>query len=168
MLNTFLSDLSCPGRYAHAWLQYARAAEEGSEVAQANSAWMLDQGLGLEGLEIRGAEIMQQATVEEATSSDGSAVSTTTPSPPANNLRYILAHRHWQMAAQQGHIDSLRMLGDYAFDGLVTGVPDYKQAMRYYNQAAEHRNAQAMFNLGSVDTRCARSTLCVFSLETNF
>ena len=129
------------GRYEIAWLQYARAAEEGFEVAQANSAWMLDQGLV--GSLVDGTDapaIGMSADAQE-----------TTPAPRVSR-RHLLAHRHWSMAAAQGNIDSLRVLGDYAFDGLVTGTPDYAAAIKFYSEAAEHRNAQAMFNLGSVNS----------------
>ena len=127
------------GNYAQAWMRYARAAEEGHEHAQANSAWMLDQGLGVAFLDQAQAEI-----------ADGSAA--VASSSPVSR-RYLLAHRHWSLASAQGNVDSLRMLGDYAFAGLGIlpgGQPDYPQALKLYNQAAEQRNAQAMFNLGSV------------------
>lgn len=132
------------GNYELAWMQYARAAEEGYEVAQANSAWMLDQGLGV--------GLADSAGTSNDDSSDSAAV-TIDDAAPRVNRRYLLAHRHWTMAAQQGNIDSLRMLGDYAFEGFVTGTPDYPAAIKYYNQAAEHRNAQAMFNLGYMHER---------------
>ncbi len=48
----------------------------------------------------------------------------------------------------QGNVDAIRMLGDYAYYGHVSGTPDYHEAARYYQQAAEQPHAQAMFNLG--------------------
>ena len=142
------------GNYELAWMQYARAAEEGYEVAQANSAWMLDQGLGV-GLadSVGSSEEDSSSSSSDSAAAAAAAAAVAAPSRSRVNRRYVLAHRHWTMAAQQGNIDSLRMLGDYAFEGYVTGTPDYPAAIKYYNQAAEHRNAQAMFNLGSESTQ---------------
>jgi len=150
------------GNHEVAWLMYARAAEEGHEVAQANSAWMLDQGLG--GALLDSLPEMKQPlpplalaataaapadlSTSGAATSDAATADAGEPTPVIRvSRRHVLAHRHWLMAAAQGNVDSLRMLGDYAFEGLVTGVPDYPAALKYYTSAAEHRHAQSMFNL---------------------
>jgi len=136
------------GNMEVAWLLYARAAEEGHEVAQANSAWMLDQGLAGAMLDAM-PEMEQPLPPLPAPATTTTAAASEEEELPVVHVsrRHVLAHRHWQMAAAQGNVDSLRMLGDYAFAGLVTGRPDYAAALRYYTQAGEHRHAQSLFNL---------------------
>jgi len=134
------------GQYTRSWILYARAAEEGFEVAQTNAAWIMDQGLGMDIVEEVGKQMARQNPLDAESESDDTS-SSPTRRPP---FRYLLAHRHWRMAAQQGNVEALRMLGDYAFEGLVTPTsePDYKRAFQMYERASEHRDAQSMFNLG--------------------
>jgi SEL1 protein len=117
------------GRVDHALLLYARLAEEGFEVAQSNSAWLLDQGQGHNTL----------------------FLPTNTTSDVILNIstiaRYSLAYRHFMHSAEQGNIDAYRVMGDYAYYGYLS-IADYKKAARFYTLAADGRQAQAMFNLG--------------------
>jgi hypothetical protein len=59
-----------------------------------------------------------------------------------------LALREYTRASEQGNVDALRVIGDYAYYGRLNGVSDYVSAARYYQQAADLKNAQSMFNLG--------------------
>jgi len=103
------------GRFEHAVMLCAAAAEMGYDVAQSNSAWLMSQGLGY-----------------------------------AEANQHELAIKHFTWASEQGDVDSLRMLGDYWWYGWASpdNKPDYQKAAKYYQSAADGRNAQAMFNLG--------------------
>jgi SEL1 protein len=77
------------GEIETAWLLYAQAAEEGFEVAQSNSAFMLHEpdGTGEVGL--------------------------------TRQRQYEIAYRHLTFASEQDNVDALRQLGDYAYYGHV-------------------------------------------------
>ena len=51
------------------------------------------------------------------------------------------------LASDQGNSDAQRVLGDYYYNGVV-GEVHYQEAARRYQQSADRRNAQALFNLG--------------------
>ncbi|KAF9228392.1 HCP-like protein [Gyrodon lividus] len=104
------------------------AAERGSEIAQNNLAYVLDQ--------------------------DGSILRRTRFSPiEASNDTARLALTQWSRSATQRNIDALVKVGDYYYHGL--GVPDepesvrWEKAAKYYQSAADTQlSALAMWNLG--------------------
>ncbi|KAF8908028.1 hypothetical protein CPB85DRAFT_1310505 [Mucidula mucida] len=111
-----------------AMLKWWIAAERGSEIAQNNLAYALDQ--------------------------DKSILRLTRFSPitPSNDTAH-LALTQWTRAAAQRNIDALVKVGDYYYHGL--GVPEYtegvryEKAARYYQSAADTQmSALAMWNLG--------------------
>ncbi|KAL1681892.1 hypothetical protein EV122DRAFT_260478 [Schizophyllum commune] len=111
-----------------AMLKWWIAAERGSEIAQNNLAYVLDQ--------------------------DRSVLRLTRFSPiiPSNDTAR-LALTQWTRAAAQRNIDALVKVGDYYYHGL--GVPEeseqtrYEKAARYYQSAADTQiSALAMWNLG--------------------
>ncbi|KAF9268703.1 HCP-like protein [Marasmius fiardii PR-910] len=111
-----------------AMLKWWVAAERGSEVAQTNLAYVLDQ--------------------------DKSILRLTRFSPmtPSNDTAR-LALTQWTRAARQHNIDALVKVADYYYHGL--GVPDepeatrFEKAAKYYQAAADtQQSALAMWNLG--------------------
>ncbi|KAJ4493785.1 HCP-like protein [Lentinula edodes] len=109
-------------------LKWWIAAERGSEIAQNNLGYILDQ--------------------------DKSILRFTRFSPmtPSNDTA-LLALTQWTRAAAQRNIDALVKVGDYYYHGL--GVPDekesfrYEKAAKYYQSAADTQmSALAMWNLG--------------------
>ncbi|KAJ3866681.1 hypothetical protein EV359DRAFT_71656 [Lentinula novae-zelandiae] len=109
-------------------LKWWLAAERGSEIAQNNLGYILDQ--------------------------DKSILRLTRFSPmtPSNDTA-LLALTQWTRAAAQRNIDALVKVGDYYYHGL--GVPDekesfrYEKAAKYYQSAADTQmSALAMWNLG--------------------
>ncbi|ESK93648.1 ubiquitin-protein ligase sel1 [Moniliophthora roreri MCA 2997] len=109
-------------------LKWWVAAERGSEIAQNNLAYVLDQ--------------------------DKSILRLTRFSPMTpSNQTARLALTQWTRAAAQRNIDALVKVGDYYYHGL--GVPEepeasrYEKAARYYQSAADTQlSALAMWNLG--------------------
>ncbi|KAN0081237.1 hypothetical protein V8E55_008861 [Tylopilus felleus] len=109
-------------------LKWWIAAERGSEVAQNNLAYVLDQ--------------------------DRSILRMTRFAPTeASNDTARLALTQWTRSAAQRNIDSLVKVGDYYYHGL--GVPDepesvrWEKAAKYYQSAADTQvSALAMWNLG--------------------
>ncbi|KAJ3715938.1 hypothetical protein DFJ43DRAFT_1101399 [Lentinula guzmanii] len=109
-------------------LKWWIAAERGSEIAQNNLGYILDQ--------------------------DKSILRLTRFSPmtPSNDTA-LLALTQWTRAAAQRNIDALVKVGDYYYHGL--GVADekesirYEKAAKYYQSAADTQmSALAMWNLG--------------------
>ncbi|KAF5383420.1 hypothetical protein D9757_006125 [Collybiopsis confluens] len=109
-------------------LKWWIAAERGSEIAQNNLGYVLDQ--------------------------DKSILRLTRFSPmtPSNDTAHI-ALTQWTRAAAQRNIDALVKVGDYYYHGL--GIPDekesirYEKAVKYYQSAADTQlSALAMWNLG--------------------
>ncbi|KAL0955834.1 hypothetical protein HGRIS_002036 [Hohenbuehelia grisea] len=110
-----------------AMLKWWIAAERGSEIAQNNLAYILDQ--------------------------DRSLLRLTRFSPMTfSNDTARLSLTHWTRSAAQRNIDALVKVGDYYYHGL--GVPDseterLEKAARYYQSAADTQlSALAMWNLG--------------------
>lgn len=111
-----------------ALLKWWIAAERGSEIAQNNLAYALDQ--------------------------DKSILRLTRFSPmTASNDTARLALTQWTRAAAQRNVDALVKVGDYYYHGL--GVPEssesvrFEKAARYYQSAADTQmSALAMWNLG--------------------
>ncbi|KAK7045626.1 ERAD-associated protein [Paramarasmius palmivorus] len=109
-------------------LKWWVAAERGSEIAQNNLAYVLDQDKSLLRL------------------------TRFSPMTPSNHTAR-LALTQWTRAAAQRNIDALVKVGDYYYHGL--GVPEesetarYEKAARYYQAAADTQlSALAMWNLG--------------------
>ncbi|KDQ19961.1 hypothetical protein BOTBODRAFT_142608 [Botryobasidium botryosum FD-172 SS1] len=107
-------------------LRWWIAAERGSEIAQSNLAYILDQ--------------------------DTSSFRTRYSSPPSNETAH-LALIQWTRAAAQRNIDALVKVGDYYYRGLgVSDEPEplrWEKAAGYYHSAADSgMSALAMWNLG--------------------
>lgn len=109
-------------------LKWWVAAERGSEMAQNNLAYVLDQDRSM-------LRLTRFAPIE------------------ASNDTALLALTQWTRSAAQRNIDALVKVGDYYYHGL--GVPDEPEALRwekaakYYQSAADtHFSALAMWNLG--------------------
>uniref|UniRef100_A0A7M4F0A4 SEL1L2 adaptor subunit of SYVN1 ubiquitin ligase n=1 Tax=Crocodylus porosus TaxID=8502 RepID=A0A7M4F0A4_CROPO len=94
-------------------VQYAFLAEMGYEVAQSNSAYILES---------EKVKILRE------------------------DHKYPLALLLWKRAAAQGNAFARVKTGDYHFYGYGT-KKNYATAAFYYSLAANHQNAQAMFNL---------------------
>ncbi|XP_059576107.1 protein sel-1 homolog 2 isoform X2 [Alligator mississippiensis] len=94
-------------------VQYAFLAEMGYEVAQSNSAYILES---------EKVKILRE------------------------DHKYPLAFLLWKRAAAQGNAFARVKTGDYHFYGYGT-KKNYVTAAFYYSLAADHHNAQAMFNL---------------------
>ncbi|KAF5380549.1 hypothetical protein D9615_004708 [Tricholomella constricta] len=109
-------------------LKWWIAAERGSEVAQNNLAYILDQ--------------------------DKSILRLTRFSPmTASNDTARLALTQWTRAAAQRNVDALVKVGDYYYHGLGVSEEDestrLEKAARYYQSAADTQmSALAMWNLG--------------------
>lgn len=109
-------------------LKWWVAAERGSEMAQNNLAYVLDQDRSM-------LRLTRFAPIE------------------ASNDTALLALTQWTRSAAQRNIDALVKVGDYYYHGL--GVPDEPEALRwekaakYYQSAADTQfSALAMWNLG--------------------
>jgi SEL1 protein len=109
-------------------LKWWVAAERGSEVAQNNLAYVLDQDRSM-------LRLTRFAPIE------------------ASNDTALLALTQWTRSAAQQNIDALVKVGDYYYHGL--GVPDepevlrWEKAAKYYQSAADtQHSALAMWNLG--------------------
>ncbi|KAJ7782738.1 hypothetical protein B0H16DRAFT_1357156 [Mycena metata] len=111
-----------------AMLKWWIAAERGSEAAQNNLAYVLDQ--------------------------DKSVLRLTrfSPTTPSNDTAR-LALTQWTRAAGQRNIDALVKVGDYYYHGLGvwedTDAARFEKAAKYYQTAADtQQSALAMWNLG--------------------
>ncbi|OAX43674.1 HCP-like protein [Rhizopogon vinicolor AM-OR11-026] len=109
-------------------LKWWVAAERGSEMAQNNLAYVLDQDRSM-------LRLTRFAPIE------------------ASNDTALLALTQWTRSAAQRNVDALVKVGDYYYHGL--GVPDEPEALRwekaakYYQSAADTQvSALAMWNLG--------------------
>lgn len=65
----------------------------------------------------------------------------------ANNSRSI-AMIILEEAMRQGDSDSARIIGDFYYEGLVNGTVDYPLAVKYYRDASDALDPEALFNLG--------------------
>lgn len=107
------------------------AAEQGSEAAQANAAYLTDVQtpvLNVPNIPIFGSTLKR----------------------PASAVRdAALALIYWTRSAKQANIDSLLKAGDYYLSGFGTSNPDLEKASTCYHTAAEvHHSAQALWNFG--------------------
>jgi SEL1 protein len=107
------------------------AAEQGSETAQANAAYLIDEQSPM--LKVPAIPIISSP-----------------PKRPASTLRdAALALIYWTRSAKQANIDSLLKMGDYYLSGFGTSNRDPEKASTCYHTAAEvHHSAQALWNLG--------------------
>ncbi|KAH0829180.1 hypothetical protein J3R83DRAFT_2728 [Lanmaoa asiatica] len=130
-------------------LEWWIAAERGSEVAQSNLAYVLDQGQFNHWPIGHGSELTYRLYFV-----DRSILRLTRFAPiEASNDTARLALTQWTRSATQRNIDSLVKVGDYYYHGL--GVPDepesvrWEKAAKYYQSAADTQlSALAMWNLG--------------------
>ncbi|KAL5544937.1 hypothetical protein UlMin_008721 [Ulmus minor] len=110
------------GDIGKALLLYSRMAELGYEVAQSNSAWIIDK---------YGERSMCMG--ESGLCSDAE--------------RHQRAHFLWWQASEQGNEHAALLIGDAYYYGRGT-ERDYERAADAYMHAKAQSNAQAMFNLG--------------------
>lgn len=116
------------GDTAKAVVTYLMAAEQGSENAQSNVAWLLDQS------KPKWSPISYLLSLgQSAKTAVGDAA---------------LALIYWTRSAKQQNIDSLVKMGDYYLSGFGT-LASAENAAACYQAAAETlQSAQAMWNLG--------------------
>jgi len=109
-------------------LRYLMAAEQGSENAQANVAWLLDHS------KPRWSPIAWLLSFQQsARGMIGDAA---------------LALLYWTRSAKQSNIDSMVKMGDYYLTGLGTAISPENAAACYQAAAESLQSAQAMWNLG--------------------
>lgn len=116
------------GEKSRALIGYLMAAEQGSENAQANVAWLLDR------TKPRWSPLSWLSSVKST----------------ASNVfgDTALALVHWTRSAKQQNIDSLVKMGDYYLFGLGTAISPEHAAACYQAAAETLQSAQAMWNLG--------------------
>ncbi|CAI9786898.1 unnamed protein product [Fraxinus pennsylvanica] len=110
------------GDVSMSFLLYSRMAEMGYEVAQSNSAWILDK-YGEHGMCMGESGMCTDAE------------------------RHRRAHALWWQASEQGNEHAALLIGDAYYYGRGT-VRDYVRAAEAYMLAKSQSNAQAIFNLG--------------------
>jgi len=116
------------GEMQKAVVGYLMAAEQGSENAQANVAWLLDQ------TKPKWSPISYLLSVgQSAKIAVGDAA---------------LALMYWTRSAKQQNIDSLVKMGDYYLYGFGTLASPENAAVCYQAAAETLQSAQAMWNLG--------------------
>ncbi|KAK5171201.1 ERAD-associated protein [Saxophila tyrrhenica] len=109
-------------------LRYLMAAEQGSENAQANVAWLLDHS------KPRWSPIAWLTSLQQSAKSVvGDAA---------------VALLYWTRSAKQSNIDSLVKMGDYYLQGLGTAISPENAAACYQAAVESMQSAQAMWNLG--------------------
>ncbi len=116
------------GDIQKAVLRYLMAAEQGSENAQANVAWLLDH------TKPRWSPIAWFSSMQQNAKGMLSDAST--------------ALLYWTRSAKQSNIDSLVKMGDYYLNGLGTAISPEHAAACYQAAAETLQSAQAMWNLG--------------------
>lgn len=121
------------GEIETAVIHYTMAAEMGIEAAQANVAWLIDQGKSY------------MPTINGALGVQGDG----------HMPNHRLALMYWTRSANQETSESRVKQGDYYYYGLGTTTlanhtkPDYGKAASCYQYAAEkHHNPLAMWNIG--------------------
>ena len=130
-------------------LKWWIAAERGSEVAQNNLAYVLDQGQFYHRSIGQASQLTHRPYLI-----DRSILRLTRFAPiEASNDTARLALTQWTRSAAQRNVDSLVKVGDYYYHGL--GVPDepepvrWEKAAKYYQSAADTQlSALALWNLG--------------------
>jgi len=114
---------------------YLVAAEIGFEVAQANAAWLLENGASLSGMGATSEDYFD-AVVDKML-----AANQVHSSPDSLRL--------YELSALQGNVQARLKIGDFYYYGL-DGVrnPNFEMAAMHYRSASDLQNAQATFNLG--------------------
>ena len=116
------------GDQQKAIIRYLMAAEQGSENAQANVAWLLDHS------KPRWSPIAWLMSIQQsAKSAIGDAA---------------VALIYWTRSSKQNNFDSMVKMGDYYLAGLGTAVSHENAAACYQAAAETLQSAQAMWNLG--------------------
>ncbi|KAF2207321.1 hypothetical protein CERZMDRAFT_62945 [Cercospora zeae-maydis SCOH1-5] len=118
------------GELGKAFMPYLMAAEQGSESAQANVAWLLDQS--------------QTQPLWSPLNWLSSSASNTKPMTGDAALALV----HWTRSAKQENVDALVKMGDYYLAGLGTAASAERAAQCYQAAAETLQSAQAMWNLG--------------------
>lgn len=131
------------------FLLYALAAHEGMETGQANAAYLIDRGY---------------VDLWSNTQANNQSALLSTSLPKRN--KHAIAYELYRLSADQMNTDSMRMLGDYAFYGLINATNQsinqsdnqpinpsssqmsYLLAAQHYTRAGELGSAQSYFNLG--------------------
>ena len=109
-------------------IRYLMAAEQGSENAQANVAWLLDHTTP------RWSPIAWLSSIQQSTKT------------AINDAAMALIY--WTRSAKQNNFDSLVKMGDYYLSGLGTALSPENAASCYQAAAETLQSAQAMWNLG--------------------
>lgn len=116
------------GNEGHALLLYSMLADIGVEIASSNAAYLLDKGV-----------IVNQTNLNPQESKQQSINLTLTQS---------LAINFYKMSYDQGSMRACLKLGDYYFYGHGGLEVNMEISAQYYQVAADHHVAQAMWNLG--------------------
>lgn len=116
------------GETQKALVAYLMAAEQGSENAQANVAWILDQ--------------------TKPTWSPVTWLATLGQNAKTAMTDAALALLYWTRSAKQNNIDSLVKMGDYYLSGIGTLASAENAAACYQAASESMSSAQAMWNLG--------------------
>ena len=107
------------GDYSSALLKYLIASEYGQEIAHTNTAYMLDNGLGLEELEITLNPAYLAADLSENTTSK------------EEFTRYSLALKYYKKATEQGSIEAPVKVADYHYYGQGADADVHKALSSY-------------------------------------
>ena len=116
------------GDNQRAIIRYLMAAEQGSENAQANVAWLLDH------TKPKWSPIAWISSLQQSAKA------------PISDAAMALIY--WTRSAKQNNFDSLVKMGDYYLSGLGTAISPENAASCYQAAAEVMQSAQAMWNLG--------------------
>lgn len=105
-------------------------AEQGSETAQVNAAYLIDEQ----------TPVLQLPPIP--------GISTGAKRPVSALRDAALALTYWTRSAKQANIDSLLKMGDYYLSGFGTPSDPDKASTCYHTAAEVHHSAQALWNLG--------------------
>uniref|UniRef100_A0A6I8NC75 SEL1L2 adaptor subunit of SYVN1 ubiquitin ligase n=1 Tax=Ornithorhynchus anatinus TaxID=9258 RepID=A0A6I8NC75_ORNAN len=130
-------------------VQYALLAEMGYEVAQSNTAFILESSkINLNSLRFPNSSYLKFYYKDIVHSANRLPPVPESTKIIGEDQMYPLALLLWNRAAAQGNAHARVKIGDYYFYGYGT-KKDYLTAATHYGIAAEkHHSAQAMFNLG--------------------
>jgi SEL1 protein len=123
------------GRFNDAMVGYMMAAEQGYESAQANVAWLIDQGSASPALLTSAQSKGRQFVLRFL-------------NKPRNHEADNMALVYWTRSARQANIDSLVKMGDWYLYGYGLPSPDPVKAAACYQAAVESMSALGMWNLG--------------------
>ena len=149
------------------FILYALAAFQGDEIAQSNTAWILDYEqdqitifdqhiidntiqyeptyIGITKQQQQQVPLQQQQQSEEQQKSEEEPSDSLDQLNSQKKIRELALY-HYDLSSKQGNIDAYRRMGDYAYYGF--GYPsDYKHAAELYQKASDAHNSQSLFNL---------------------